>query len=149
MASYIESTLGKGETILRTARVSLWSLSPLILVGVLTIPIVLGLFVLAAVYVRYKSTELAVTNRRVVVKFGFISRRTLEISIAKIESVRVEQGIIGRMFDFGSLTIAGTGSTHEPLQGIADPLGFRRACMDAQAGETTPARAAEFVPGPE
>ena len=136
MASYIESTLGTNERIFHMARISLWSLAPLILLGIVTLPIGVGLFVLGMVYVRYRSTEIAVTNRRIVVKLGFISRRTVEINITKIESVQVAQGILGRLFDFGTLVIAGTGTTHEPLQGIGDPIGFRRACMDAQAEAT-------------
>lgn len=137
MSNYIEKTLGKDERIIHTARISLWSLAPLILLGIVTLPIVVGLFVLGAVYVRYQSTEIAVTNRRIVVKLGFISRRTVEINVTKIESVQVAQGVLGRVFDFGTLVIAGTGATHEPLQGIADPIAFRRACMDAQADATS------------
>ncbi len=133
MSKYIDSTLGKDERIYHTARISLWSLAPLILLGIVTLPIVVGLYFLGVVYVRYQSTEIAVTNRRIVVKLGLISRRTVEINVNKIESVQVAQGILGRLFDFGTLVIAGTGTTHEPLQGIADPIGFRRACMDAQA----------------
>jgi uncharacterized membrane protein YdbT with pleckstrin-like domain len=133
MSKYIEDTLGKDERIFHTAQISLWSVAPLILLGIITLPIVVGLFVLGVVYVRYQSTEIAVTNRRIVVKLGFVRRRTVEININKVESVQVEQGILGRLFGFGTLTIAGTGATHEPLPGIADPIGFRRACMDAQA----------------
>lgn len=134
MSSYIDSTLGRDERVLHTGNISLWSLAPLILVGVLTLPIVVGLVVLGLVYVRFKSTEIAVTNRRIVIKLGFISRRTLEINVGKVESVQIEQGILGRLFGSGTLIIAGTGATHEPLRGIADPIGFRRACMDAQSG---------------
>ena len=137
MSSYIDSTLGRDERVLHTGNISLWSLAPLILVGVLTLPIAVGLVILGVVYVRYKSTEIAVTNRRIVIKLGFISRRTLEINVGKVESVQIEQGILGRLFGFGTLIIAGTGATHEPLRGIADPIGFRRACMDAQAGVGT------------
>ena len=134
MSDYIESTLGRDERIFHTGRISLWSLAPLILLGIVTLPLVVGLVILGVAYVRYRSTEIAVTNRRIVIKLGLISRRTLEINIGKVESVQVEQGILGRLFGFGTLIIAGTGATHEPLRGIADPIGFRRACMDAQAG---------------
>ncbi len=137
MANYIESTLGRNERIFHATRISLWSLAPLIFLGIATLPVVVGLFVLGVVYIRYRSTEIAVTNRRIVVKLGFISRRTVEINVTKIESVQVSQGILGRLFGFGTLVIAGTGATHEPLRGIADPIGFRRACMDAQAEATS------------
>lgn len=127
MSRYIDSTLGRDERVLHTANISLWSLAPLIVSGVLALPIVVGLVILGVVYVRYKATEIAVTNRRIVIKLGFISRRTLEINVGKVESVQIEQGILGRMFGFGTIIIAGTGATHEPLRGITDPIGFRRA----------------------
>ena len=132
MGSYIESTLGTGERVLGTAHISLWSMALPIAVGIVTLPIVVGLFILGYVYFKYRSTELAVTNRRIVAKFGYVSRRTIEINLSKVESVEVEQGLAGRIFNYGSLTIAGTGTTHEPLRYISDPLGFRKAFIDAQ-----------------
>lgn len=78
MASYIEGTLTKDEKVIYTGSVSLWSLAPLILLGLLTIWFGLGLIFLVAAYIRYKTTELAFTNKRVIAKFGFISRTTAE-----------------------------------------------------------------------
>jgi hypothetical protein len=52
----------------------------------------------------------------------------------KVESVQVEQGVIGRLFNFGTLIVSGTGASHAPLAGIADPMGFRKAFIEAQDG---------------
>ncbi len=133
MASYIENALVSGERVLHEGRVSLWSLAHLILLGVVLLPVFgLGLAFLLAAYISFKSTELAVTTKRVIVKHGFVSRRTIEINLSKIESVRVDQGIFGRLFDFGTLVISGTGASHAPLAGIAEPMVFRKAFMEAQ-----------------
>jgi uncharacterized membrane protein YdbT with pleckstrin-like domain len=75
--------------------------------------------------IRRVSTELAVTDRRVIAKVGFIRRRTVEMNRSKIELVRVDQGIMGRLFDFGTITIEGTGGGIEPLVGIDGPIKFR------------------------
>ena len=72
------------------------------------------------------TTEFAVTNRRVIAKTGFIHRRTLELLIPKIESIAVYQNIVGRMFNFGSVTVIGTGGTRERFGAIAEPVAVRR-----------------------
>ena len=74
-------------------------------------------------------TEIAVTDRRVIYKTGLVQRDTTEINMAKIESVDVSQSILCRVFDFGTLTIRGTGETIEALRNIASPLQFRNAIM--------------------
>jgi uncharacterized membrane protein YdbT with pleckstrin-like domain len=73
-----------------------------------------------------------VTNKRVIAKFGFISRRTVEIKLSKVESMQVEQGILGRIFNFGSLVVAGAGTPQAPIPGISDPLAFRTKFMETQ-----------------
>lgn len=133
MASYIEGSLLSDETILHQARISLWSMFPLIFFGVILTPVVIGLVLLVIAYIRYKTTELAITNKRVVVKTGLISRNIIEINIAKVESVEVAQSVLGRLFDFGSLSISGTGFNQAPIPNISDPLGFRKALTQAQA----------------
>ena len=85
-------------------------------------------------YVRYKSTELAVTTKRVIVKHGFIRRQTVEINLNKVESIQVDQGVLGRLFNFGTLVISGTGTSHAPIAGISEPMGFRKAFIEAQEG---------------
>ena len=90
-----------------------------------------ALFVAAVVglqrYIHYASSEFAVTDRRVIIKVGVLRRRTLEMQLAKIEAVAVNQGIMGRIFGYGDIAVTGTGGTNERFAGIGDPLGFRRA----------------------
>ena len=71
------------------------------------------------------TTEIGVTDRRVIYKRGFISRYTAEINMDKIETVDVEQSLLGRMLDYGTITIHGTGASIEKLKMIADPIGLR------------------------
>ena len=133
MTSYVEGALVKDEKIVHVGNVSLWSLWHLIFFGVLLLPAVgLGLILLVMAYVRYKTTELAITTKRVIVKVGFIRRSTVEININKVESIQVDQEILGRMFNFGTLVIAGAGNPQAPIVGISSPMEFRKAFIEAQ-----------------
>jgi len=76
---------------------------------------------------RRWTTEIDVTDRRVVYKRGFIRRHTVEINMDKVESVDVDQSLFGRLFDYGDVVIRGTGAGIEPLRGIDSPLAFRSA----------------------
>jgi uncharacterized membrane protein YdbT with pleckstrin-like domain len=69
---------------------------------------------------------MAVTNKRVLVKTGMISRNTTEMMLGKIESIVVNQGILGRMLSYGTIIVRGTGGTPEPFARIAHPLEFRK-----------------------
>ena len=71
------------------------------------------------------TTEFAVTNRRVIAKMGFIRRHTLEMLLLKIESVAVQQSILGRLLNFGTVTVTGTGGTREGFKAIVEPLAAR------------------------
>jgi uncharacterized membrane protein YdbT with pleckstrin-like domain len=73
------------------------------------------------------TTETDVTNMRVVHKTGFIKRRTFEMSLDKVESVDVNQSILGRLMNYGDLTIQGVGEGTETISTIASPLAFRNA----------------------
>ena len=75
--------------------------------------------------IKRATTELAVTDRRIIFKTGLIRRHTYEMNRSKIESVVVDQGIAGRICDFGTVIIKGTGGGIEPLYGIDRPLQFR------------------------
>ncbi|HKH84066.1 MAG TPA: PH domain-containing protein [Gemmatimonadales bacterium] len=86
----------------------------------------IGLLLAIGPGIRYITSEFAVTDKRVLGKVGFIERESDETLLSKIEAIAVDQGIIGRMFGFGTLTITGTGGTQEVFSGIADPLEFRR-----------------------
>jgi uncharacterized membrane protein YdbT with pleckstrin-like domain len=136
MGSYVESALTKGEKVIYEGKTSIWSLLPLILLGLLTLGIFgIGLLFWIAAAIRYFSTELAITNKRVIAKFGFISRTTIEINIQKIESIQVNQGILGRIFNFGSIIVSGAGNPQAPVPGISSPLNFRREFLNTQEQE--------------
>jgi uncharacterized membrane protein YdbT with pleckstrin-like domain len=133
MTSYVEGALVKDEKIVHLGHISLWSLWHLFALGLLLLPVFgLGLIFWVLAYVRYKTTELAITTRRVIVKHGFIRRRTVEININKVESIQVDQEILGRMFNFGTLVIAGAGDPQAPIAGISSPMAFRKAFIEAQ-----------------
>ncbi len=88
---------------------------------------VLGGVVFLGEWIRRQGTEIVVTDRRVIYKRGFIARHTVEMNISKVETVDVEQGIAGRLLDFGTVLIRGTGESLEPLRRVAAPLGVRNA----------------------
>ncbi len=90
-----------------------------ILIIATMIPIVIGIIV-------RNGTEMAVTNKRVLIKQGVFSRETLELLLSKIESIVVEEPVIGRILGYGTVIIRGTGGTPEPFDRIASPLEFRR-----------------------
>jgi uncharacterized membrane protein YdbT with pleckstrin-like domain len=83
---------------------------------------------LGAWFVRV-STEIVVTDKRIIHKVGWIARRTEEINITKVETVDVAQGITGRIFDFGTVLIKGIGGNWEPLRRVASPLQLRNAII--------------------
>lgn len=87
--------------------------------------LVVAAVVMAAAFWRRSKTEMAVTNRRVLVKVGILSRRSIEIMLSKIESIRVDQSLAGRILGFGTIVVRGTGGTPEPFATIAHPLEFR------------------------
>ncbi len=76
------------------------------------------------------SDEFVITNRRIVCKTGLFSRRTLEMNLNKIESVNVDQGVMGRILNYGTITIIGTGGTKEAFPDIAHPVDFRKRFME-------------------
>jgi uncharacterized membrane protein YdbT with pleckstrin-like domain len=83
-----------------------------------------GIMLFKAWFHRW-TTEIDVTDRRVVYKHGFINRHTVEMNMDKVESVDVDQSILGRLLDYGDITIRGTGETWETLKMIGAPLKFR------------------------
>jgi len=78
------------------------------------------------------SSEFAVTNKRVIWKEGIISRTTGEMTLGKIENVQVEQSVVGRILNYGTVALVGTGGTRESFDLIGAPLRFRKAILQAQ-----------------
>jgi uncharacterized membrane protein YdbT with pleckstrin-like domain len=91
---------------------------------------------LAVGLVRRDATEMAVTNRRVIVKTGLLSRRTVELLLPRIESVVVEEPAMGRALGYGTVILRGTGGTPEAFRQIAHPLQFREQVQRQIAGES-------------
>jgi uncharacterized membrane protein YdbT with pleckstrin-like domain len=91
---------------------------------------------LAVGLVRRDATEMAVTNKRVIVKTGLASRRTVELLLPRIESVVVEEPAIGRALGYGTVILRGTGGTPEAFRQIAHPLQFREQVQRQIAGES-------------
>lgn len=127
MASYIDNNLISSEEVIYRAKVSWMSVVLPLILGVFLIPFYgLGLLIIIPIILSMISTELALTNKRIISKFGFISRNTVEIRLEKVEGIVVNQGVFGRIFNFGNVVIKGTGGSNAPIPRIADPLTFRR-----------------------
>ena len=86
-----------------------------------------AIFLLVQQWFRWWITEIAVTNRRVIYKMGLVRRQTNEMNMDKVESVKVNQSILGRILDYGDVTILGTGEGFETLRTIANPIELRNS----------------------
>ena len=146
---YVDTIVSGNEKVLYVGHVSLLSMLPTLLVGGVLVLIgigaafvpqawfvgvaliAVGLVIVVAALIKRMSTELAVTNKRVIAKFGLVSRRTIELNLAKLESIRVDQTVAGRLFNYGSIVLVGTGSSLEPIPFIASPIAFRQAVQSA------------------
>jgi uncharacterized membrane protein YdbT with pleckstrin-like domain len=154
--SYLEASLVPGETIAYRARLHWIVAAPALLVGGALALIGAGSLLLALLgsgserdpslpmsvagavlvlagsawiafgLVRWSATEITVTTRRVLIKTGVLTRHTTEVLLSKVESVRVEESLLARLFGFGRVTIHGTGGTPETFDRIAGPQEFRR-----------------------
>jgi len=87
---------------------------------------------------KRNATEMAVTNKRVIVKTGIVDRRTIEILLSRIESVAVEEPALGRLMGYGTVIVRGTGGTPEVFSKIYHPLEFREQVQRQIAGWAKP-----------
>jgi hypothetical protein len=87
--------------------------------------LVCGVVAILVGMVRRNATEMAVTNRRVVIKTGLASRKTIEMLLNKVESIEVSETTAGRMLGYGTIVVIGTGGTPQPFHKVAHPLEFR------------------------
>ena len=141
--SYVDSQLMTGEKVIYRAYLSRLVYLPGILC--LVFPVLGWMFgppwvgwaclavvfiILLAAHVKYTSSVFVVTDQRVLIKVGWINRRSLETLLAKIEGIGVEQGLSGRLFNYGTITITGTGGTHERFDKIAAPMQFRKRVQE-------------------
>ena len=149
MARYIDDILQPGEKVLYSTNAHWIFYLPAIGAGIVAVALLilsqlnagqtwmaicLSLAAIAAIFACYKmltawfhrwTTETDVTNLRVVHKTGFIKRRTFEMSLDKVESVDVNQSILGRLMNYGDVTVRGVGEGAETIRTIASPLDFR------------------------
>lgn len=88
-----------------------------------------GIYGLLLALIYKWTTEMAVTSKRIIAKQGLIRRKTTELNHSKVESFAVDQSILGRILGYGTVTIQGTGGGKTPINGIDDPLAFRREAM--------------------
>ena len=137
MASYVDTSLTPGEQVIYLAPVMMmgfgaaWALSGGGAPGLILL--LAGVVGAGAAFIRQASSEFAVTSHRVIIKTGLVGRNTIEIQLSKVESIEVQQDLLGRLLNYGTILVAGTGGTHEPFTMIDDPLEFRRAVQAEQA----------------
>ena len=102
-----------------------------------------GVAVFLGVLIPIWTTEIGVTNQRLIYKRGLIWRKTQELQLRAIEEVKLDQGLLGRLLDFGRLDLHGTGVGDIRLPALADPVGLRKALQDGMAAAAQPAQRPE------
>ncbi|MGE0258291.1 MAG: PH domain-containing protein [Alphaproteobacteria bacterium] len=147
--NYVERVLQPDETVLHAARLHWFIYLKAILLLILAlvcvvlasgsnapgiaIPLWIGAAVFGVVgawsglvaFIRQATTELALTDRRVIYKTGLFKRHTMEMNRSKVETVGVDQSVLGRLLNYGTVIVRGTGGSFEPIPQIEDPLRFR------------------------
>lgn len=98
------------------------------------LPAAVALPLLLVAFLRRRTSEFAVTNKRVILKLGVLSTRSVELLLAKIEGIAVTQSLWGRLLGFGEIVVTGSGGTQEPFADIQAPLELRQAVQAATEG---------------
>jgi len=124
MGQYVQNNLVKDETLVYETKYH-W----IIFVSWRTI-FTLGIGSL----LDFFTSEFAITNKRIIIKVGLISRRTVEMNLQKVESVKADQSILGRLLGYGSIMIVGSGGTKEIFYRISHPLEFRKMFQQQISG---------------
>lgn len=124
---YINDSLSSGEEIKALFKLHWFSKIPMIIWIILAIP-TLGVTLLLAIWewLRLRSIEQGVTNKRVIFKKGIVSRKSEEMKISSVETVEIIQGVIGRIFGFGSVKVTGRGISDLIFKNINDPMDVKR-----------------------
>lgn len=125
--SYIEQSLSSGEKVEGLFRLHWFAWIPVVMWIILGL-VTFGLTWLIAIYeyLRIRFLEQGVTNKRVILKKGIISRKTEEMKLKSIETVEIDQGIFGRIFGFGTVRVTGRGVSSVIFHGIDDPMSVKR-----------------------
>lgn len=92
--------------------------------------VAIALYSLLSSFVTYMTSEYGITDKRILMKVGFVRRTSLEIFFNKIESIQVKQSILGRILDYGAVVICGTGGSKDPFFFIPSPLDFRKRVQE-------------------
>jgi uncharacterized membrane protein YdbT with pleckstrin-like domain len=124
---YIQESLSNGEEVKELFELHWFSKIPMIIWIILAIP-TLGVTLLLALWewLKLRNIEQGVTNKRVIFKKGIISRKSEEIKISSIETVEIIQGVIGRIFGFGTVKVTGRGISDLVFKNINDPMDVKR-----------------------
>jgi uncharacterized membrane protein YdbT with pleckstrin-like domain len=125
--SYIEESLSSGEKIEGLFKFHWFAWVPMCLWLILGL-VTFGLTWLIALYefLKLRFTEQGVTNKRVILKRGIISRRTEEMKVTSIETVEINQGVWGRIFGFGTIKVTGRGVSDVIFKSLDDPMAAKR-----------------------
>lgn len=130
--SYLDESLAPGERIV--ARFSLhWTAKGKLILGIILIPLVIGIFITIYEWLRLRNIELGVTTHRVVQKTGIVGRETEEIRLTAIETVDLHQTTWGRLLGYGDVRVTGRGESTLLFVRVADPVGVKRAIEGAYA----------------
>ena len=130
--NYLDESLGPDEKIV--ARFALhWTAKGRLILGIVLIPVVVGIFITIYEWLRLRAIELGVTSHRVVRKTGIISRETEEIRLSAIETVDLHQTTWGRLLGYGDVRVTGRGESSLVFSRIADPVAVKRAIEAAYA----------------
>jgi uncharacterized membrane protein YdbT with pleckstrin-like domain len=121
--AYIDESLSAGEEIAGLFEQHWVVRIPMVLWLLLVITFPLAIYE----YLRVRHTELGVTNKRVISKTGIISRKSEEMKLTSIETVEIDQSILGRMLGYGDIKVSGRGSSDVLFRNVDDPMGVKRA----------------------
>lgn len=125
MGSYVDSNLVKDEYVVYEGN-NHW-------INFISLRAIFSLFLLPLI--DNWTSEYAITNKRVIIKVGLIRRRTVEMNVQKVESISVNQSIMGRILGYGDITVVGTGASRETFEQISKPIKFRKTFQEVQNDE--------------
>lgn len=128
--SYLDESLAPGETIVARFRLH-WTAKGRLILGIILIPLVVGIFITIYEWLRLRAIELGVTSHRVVRKTGIIGRETEEIRLTAVETVDLHQTTWGRLLGYGDVQVTGRGESSMLLSRVADPVAVKRAIETA------------------
>ncbi len=127
MAGYANSVLTTGEHIIYETRLH-WKI---FILPVILCLVYIGIPLLIIAIISKWTSEFVVTNKRVLIKTGFIARRAFDVPLSKIEGIYIEQGVIDRFLGCGTVIVHGTGSSAQPSRNVASPFTFKRMIDEA------------------